>query len=199
MPLFEYKCPSCGKTTLLDPLGECANILKSGQKCGFRFPLVAGSGNSKVREKMDKHTTPQSGLMDSDYSWVDDKASYPLYQIDTAKSGSLHLDQKMNYLFLWQTPVGENHFAKIIYANDCLVSEVSGVVLPLNSKLQNMHIHFSNYESHFVEIAPQSDQIIIQEPNAVHPSEYWVLSAQQPIFSWNPTTQLSGVPPSPQV
>jgi hypothetical protein len=105
----------------------------------------------------------------------------------------------MNYLFLWQTPVGENHFAKIIYANDCLVNGVSGVVLPLNSKLQHMHIHFSNYESHFVEIAPQSDQIIIQEPNAVHPSEYWVLSAQQPIFSWNPSTQLSGVPRSPQV
>jgi hypothetical protein len=148
---------------------------------------------------MAKHTTPQSRLMDSDYSWVDNTASYPLYQIDTAKSGSLHLDQKMNYLFLWQTPEGPNHFAKIIYANDCSVRGVSGVVLPLNSRLQNMHIHFSNYEGHFVQIAPQSDEIIIQEPNAAHPSEYWILSGQQAIFSWNPTTQLSGVPPSPRM
>jgi hypothetical protein len=199
MPLFEYKCPSCGKTTLLDPHGECTNVLTKGRNCGYRFPLVDGRGNAKVREKMDKHTRPQSGLMDSDYSWVEDKASYPLYQIDTAKSGSLHLDQKMNYLFLWQTPVGPNHFAKIIYANDCSVSGVSGVVLPLNSKLQNMHIHFSNYEGHFVEIAQQSDEIIIQDPNAAHPSEYWVSSGHQPIFSWNPTTQLSCVPPSPQI
>lgn len=199
MPLFEYRCPYCGKSTLLDPLGECTNLLNSGQKCGYRFPLVDGSGNSRVRQKLEKHTTPQSGLMKSDYSWVDDKAAYPLYQIDTAKSGSLHLDQKANYLFLWQTPVGENYFAKIIYANDCSVSGVSGVVLPLNSKLQNMHVHFSNYEDHFVQIAPQADDIIVQEPNLAHPSEYWVLSGNQPIFSWNPNTQLSGVPPSSQV
>jgi len=195
MPLFEYRCPSCNRTTLLDPNGSCANELNNGQKCGFQFPLVSGVANAKVRAKMDKHTTPQSGLMDSDYSWIDDSGMYPLYQIDVAKSGSLHLDLKMNYLFLWQAPEGENHFAKIIYANDCSVSGVSGVVLPLNSKLQNMHIHFSNYQEHFVEIAPQSDDIVIQEPNAAHPSDYWVLSAHNPIFSWNPTTQLSGVPP----
>ncbi len=195
MPLFEYRCPNCGQTSLLDPVGSCTNTFNNGTVCGYQFPLQSGCANSKVTKKMEKHTTLQTGVVDSDYSWVDDTGQYPVYQLDVAKYGSVHLDTERNYLFLWRAPKGPTSIAKLIYAQDCHVLDVSGVVMPLNSKLQNTHIHFNNYENHFVEIAPESEDIVIQEPSPTHPDEYWVLSGAKPIFSWNHVTQHSGVPP----
>lgn len=197
MPIFEYRCPRCNRTTLLDPSGACTNKLNDGSTCGFQFPLQAGKANSMVSKKMQKHTNPPTGVVDSEYSWVDDGGKYPVYQLDVAKSGSVHLDTERNYLFLWKAPNGSTPIAKLLYAQNCQVKGVSGVVMPLNSKLQNTHIHFNNYEEHFVQIAPESDEIVIQEPSPAHPNEYWVLSGAKPIFSWNYMTQLSGIPPAP--
>lgn len=197
MPIFEYRCPKCGRTTHLDPLGSCTNTINDGTTCGYRFPLQSGDANSKVTKKLEKHTNPPSGVSDSDCSWVEDSAQYPIYQLDVAKYGSVHLDSERNYLFLWKAPEGPTPIAKLLYAKDCEVRGVSGVVMPLNSKLQNTHIHFNNYEEHFVQIAPESDAIVIQEPSPAHPNEYWVLSGAKPIFSWNHVTRLSGVPPTP--
>lgn len=194
MPLFEYRCPNCGQISLLDPVGSCTNTFNDRTVCGYRFPLQSGNANSKVTKKMEKHTTPQTGVLNSDYSWVDDTGKYPVYQLDVAKSGSVHLDTERNYLFLWKAPEGATSIGKLIYAQDCHFKAVSGVVMPLNSKLQNTHIHFNNYENHFVEIAPESNEIVIQEPSLSHPDEYWVLSGAKPIFSWNQVTQLSGIP-----
>jgi len=134
-----------------------------------------------VSKKVNKHTNLPAGVMDSDYSWVEDSGKYLVYQLDVAKLGSVHLDTERNYLFLWRAPEGPTSIAKLLYAQDCQVQGVSGVVMPLNSKLQNMHIHFNNYEDHFVQIAPESDEIVIQEPSPAHPNEYWVLSAAKPI------------------
>jgi hypothetical protein len=141
MPIFEYRCPRCNRTTHLDPLGACTNILNDGTTCSYRFPLQSGDANSMVSKKMEKHTNPPAGVVDSDYSWVENSGKYPVYQLDVAKSGSVHLDVERNYLFLWRAPEGPTSIAKLLYAQDCQVQGVSGVVMPLNSKLQNTHIH----------------------------------------------------------
>src|SRR5688500_12330733 len=114
MPLFEYICPRCGKQTVLDPDGACQNAFKDGV-CGWEFPLKFGSGNSLVRSKMEKHTTPRPEGQTAAYSWVDDTGKYVMYQLDAAKNGSVCLDPKNNYLFLWSTPSGSNEIGKVLY------------------------------------------------------------------------------------
>ncbi len=135
MPIFEYRCPNCGKTTHLNPSGACTNTFNDGAICGYRFPLQSGDENSKVIKKMEKHTNPPTGFVDSDYSWVEGSGHYPVCQLDVAQSGSVHLDTERNYLFLWRAPAGPTSIAKVIYTRDCQVQRVSRVVMPLNSKL----------------------------------------------------------------
>lgn len=184
MALFEYCCPGCNRVTLLAPDGACQNVLGNGQTCGYMFPLKSGAGNSKVRGKARKHTTaPPSGYT-GDYSWVDESGSYPLYQLEAARSDSVHLDPADGYLFLFNAPSGQDPIAKVMYATGIDVQAASGIVLPLNSQLQNMHVHFDNYRSHFIPVADGTG-LIIQQPNPAHPTEFHVISGTTVIFEYD--------------
>lgn len=189
MPIFEYKCPNCRKLTLLDPTGACQNQLSDGRACGYTFPLNFGSGNSYVRRKWKKkHTCPPTGIYPKDYSWVNDTGSYPFYQLEAARFGSVNLDPENNYLFLYHTPSGNNCFAKVQYASGLDVGMASGVVLPLNSKLQNMHHHFSNYKDCFISVI-NGTGLTITEPNGSHPDEYRIKSGDSIVYSYNSATK----------
>ena len=184
MPIFEYRCSSCGRETILDPDGACQNRLNNGQICGCTFPLRYGRGNSKVREKMNKHSNPPPTGYSGDYSWVDDSGVYPIYQIEAARHGSINLDPKYHYLFLFCAPSGETPIAKVLYGTGSDVQYASGIVMPLNSQLQNMHIHFDNYQQRFVRVADGTD-LAIQQPNSAHPNEYHILSGNQIMFKYD--------------
>ena len=184
MALFEYRCPGCNSITLLDSDGACQNVFSDGRRCSSVFPLKFGSGNSKVRNKIGKHTTPPPSGYGGDYSWVDDSGAYPVYQLDAARSESVHLDPADGYLFLFCAPSGAAPIAKVMYATGADVQSASGVVLPLNSQLQNMHVHFDNYRPHFIPVA-EGTGLTIQQPNAAHPTEYHVISGSKVIFEYD--------------
>jgi len=193
MALFEYRCPSCNQSTTLDPSGACTNLLKGGDHCGYTFPLRFGVANSKVRGKKDKHTQERpAGKDDKDWSWVNDDQEYALYQECCALSGDVVFDSEGGYLCLCDSPHDGQDFAKVLYANECSVSGVGVTVLPLNSKLQNMHVHFDDWKEHFHKIADHSDEIVVREPQDGS-TDYTVLSAGDVIFSWDPVSAVSAV------
>ncbi len=83
------------------------------------------------------------------------------------ESGSLHLDPASNYLFLWTTPRDSNPVASVLYGSSGSVLAATGVLMPLNSKLQNHHHFDSNYEPHFQHVA-DGPGLIIKAPDATH-------------------------------
>jgi hypothetical protein len=114
---------------------------------------------------------------------VDDSGVYPIYQLEAARSESVHLNPEEGYLFLFSAPSGANPIAKVMYATGTDVQSASGIVLPLNSQLQNMHIHFDNYRPCFVPVA-EGTGLTIQQPNSAHPTEFHVISGSEVIFEY---------------
>lgn len=185
MALFEYSCPRCCRPSQLDPQGSCVNLLNDKTVCGYEFPLKKyGIANRKVRGKVLKHTTPPTGHVVADYSWTDSASNYALYQLETAKNGSVNLDPNNGFLFLFHAPKGPVKIAKVCYADAYTIAAASGCVIPLNSQLQNMHSHFNNYLSSFIEVAKGPD-IVIQHPNVSNSTEYRVFRANQLLFSYD--------------
>jgi hypothetical protein len=170
MALLQVICPQCQRRTLVRANGQCANVVKGGSACGFALPIFYGSGNGKYREKYEKHTTPPaSGVSYSDpYSWTFASGDYAHFQEFVIASGSVHLDPRYNYLFLWTTPREDTPVANVFYGNSGTVVSATGVMLPLNSKPQNYHHFYSNYEPHFQPVA-DGDGLIIEPPTSGRP------------------------------
>jgi hypothetical protein len=168
VPLFQVTCPNCHKPTLLGPNGQCLNVLKSGTRCGYSLPIVYLDGNSKYRDKYEKHTTaPPSEVTSGVYSWAFASGDYAQHQEFVMESGSVNLDPASNYLFLWTTPSDTAPVAKVLYASSGSVVAASGVLMPLNSKPQHYHHFYSNYEPHFQHVA-DGPGLIIEAPNNSH-------------------------------
>jgi hypothetical protein len=190
MALFNYSCPKCGRFSLIDPQGSCQTILKNGSTCGYQLPFTYDLGNRKYREKVDKHTGPPPPSLPSEkigtWSWVDKKENYSLYHEHTLVSGSVNLDPQNNYLFLWHTPSGSNAIAHVMYGDAGTVISASGVVSPLNSRIQNFHSHFSNWDQNWTPIAA-GQNLIIEEPRPEHPDIYTVSLGGDTVAWFNPT------------
>lgn len=187
MALFRYTCPKCRQPSLIDPDGYCQTKLRNGSVCGYGLPISYNLGNHKFRSKVDKHTsTPPEGFSGT-WSWVDNEEQYSLYHYEALKHGTVSLNLDDSYLFLWHTPLGEKTFSHVMYGDSGTVIEASGVVSPLNSKLQNIHSHFSNWEDKWVSIAAGHD-LIIQEPAGVG-GIYTVHQSGETIASFDPNRQ----------
>jgi hypothetical protein len=188
MALFSYKCPKCGQFSLTDPNGSCQNKFKDGNTCGYQLAFKFELGNRPFRSKVEKHTTPPAAITAGTWSWVDSKEKYSLFHEMTLKRGSLNLDQANNHLFLWHTPSGSTAIAHVIYGEAGTTGSVSGVVSPLNSKLQNIHSHFDNWNDNWTQIAV-GHNLIIEEPHPEHPDTYTVSSDKELIAWFNPYTK----------
>jgi hypothetical protein len=188
MPLFSYRCPKCGKFSLIDPQGACQNKLGDGNICGYQLAFKYELGNHTYRSKVEKHTTTPPTLTAGTWSWVDSKEKYSLYHEMTLVSGSVNLDINNNYLFLWHTPSGSNSIAHVMYGDAGTLFSASGVVSPLNSKIQNIHSHFDNWDDNWTPIAA-GQNLVIEEPRPEHPNIYTV-SADKNLIAWfNPYTK----------
>jgi hypothetical protein len=192
MALFSYNCPKCGRRSLINPQGACQIQLKNGSTCGYQLPFTYDLGNRKFQEKVDKHTGPPPASLPSEkigtWSWVDEKDKYSLYHEQTLVSGSVNLDLQNNYFFLWHTPSGSNAIAHVMYGDAGTVVSASGVVSPLNSKIQNFHSHFSNWDNDWTPIAA-GQNLIIEEPSQQHPDIYTVSLDGYTKAWFNPTTK----------
>ena len=60
--------------------------------CGYEFPFTYTLGNSKFRDKVDKHTAPLPSSLPLEkigtWPWVDKKEDYTLYHEHTLKGVS---------------------------------------------------------------------------------------------------------------
>jgi len=191
MPLFQYKCPSCNQNSLIDPQGQCQARLKNGSICAYKLPFNYRDGNRVFRKKMCKHTSaPPGSLFTGIWSWTSSSGAYEEHQEITEASGSVQLDPLNNYLFLWCTPSGDNTIAKVMYGDTGTVTNASGVIMPLNSQLSNLHHFYGNWMNHFQSIA-DGPGIILEQPNDLHPEEYHVLENGKLIYKYNPVTKIA--------
>ena len=188
--LYQLQCPKCCKPTTLSLTGTCINRLKNGAFCGYCFTwLDPNSRNSTQQNKEIKHTSPPSIFPVKDtVSWCDSPVTYQTYQTGVALSGSIHLDPSWNYLFLWDMPKSSDPVGTMLYSHDCTFYDVSGVKMPLNSKPNDLHIHFDNYQSNFLKVCDYGPDLTIQFPSYNNSSEFHILSAGQSIFTFNPLT-----------
>ncbi len=188
MPLFSYRCPKCGRFSLIDPQGACQNKLGNGDTCGYHLAFKYDVGNRVYRSKVEKHTSPPPPVAAGTWSWVDSKERYSLFHEMTLVSGSVNLDPDNNYLFLWHTPSGSGSIAHVMYADAGTITSCSGVVSPLNSKVQNIHSHFDNWNDAWTPIAA-GQSLVIEEPRLEHPDTYTVTSDNETIAWFNPYTK----------
>jgi hypothetical protein len=188
--LYQLQCPRCNRPTTLSLTGTCINRLKNRESCGYSFTWIdPETRNSTQREKEVKHSSPPSVYPVNDtVSWCDGPVTYQKYQTGIALTGSIHFDSKWNYLFLWDTPNGSAPVGTMLYASGCEFYDVSGVKMPLNSKPNNLHIHFDNYQSHLIKVCDYSSDLTIQFPSFGNSSEFNILSSGNSIFTFNPQT-----------
>jgi hypothetical protein len=170
--------------------GACINRLKRGSFCGYSFTWFdLKTRNSNQQNKEVKHSSPPSIFPVKDtVSWCDSPLAYQKFQTAVALSGSIHLNPTLNYLFLWDTPKGADPVGTILYPHDCAFYDVSGVKMPLNSKPNDLHIHFDNYQSNFLKVCDYGPHLTIQFPSYCNSSEFHILSAGKSIFTFNPLT-----------
>jgi hypothetical protein len=166
VPLFQVNCPRCQKPTLLGATGQCLNVLTGGTICGYALPIQYRDGNAKYRDKYEKHTTPPASwaMTNGIHSWAFASGDYSQFQEFVMESGSVHLDPASNYLFLWSTPRDSDPVASVFYGRSGCVVSASGALMPLNSKPQNYHHFYSDYEPHFQHVA-DGPGLIIEAPN----------------------------------
>ncbi len=188
MPLFQFKCPQCQKPTLLGGDGCCVNTLgNTGTTCGYELPLYFVDANHKLRSKITKHTNPPPPSANTDWSWVDTSGNYYAHRMHVIESGCVQLNLKENHLFLWSTPSGATPIANLYYGSAGTVAGASGVYMPLNSQLQNLHHFYSNHEPYFIHIA-DGEQLTIEQPDNSRPNEYRVCDNGRLIYSYNSVT-----------
>ncbi len=188
MAMFEFICPRCHRACTVGPLGTCQNILDSGRACDFEFAIEMEDGNRTYKVKYLKHTNPPAGMpADGAYSWVANSGEYAINQQHLLMSDSLYLDPKNNYLFLWATPSGAQPIAKVIYADQGTVQSASGVIMPLNSKPQNLHHHYGNHEPYFQKISESSNlRVELRQGGS---GEYRVYEGNTLIYTYDPVAQ----------
>ena len=170
MPTFQYPCPNCSKPTTITPPGACSNM-RGGHPCGFTLPCQTGiPTTTSGREKYVKHTSPPIPGCNKVHSWTEDASNYVHFQRATAISGSVNFDpHPYNHpdnpsLFLFSAPRGPSEIARIKYPGVPDVA-ASGCIMPLNSRLANIHHFYGNYSPHFIPIA-EGENIIIQRPQS---------------------------------
>lgn len=193
MPFFRVNCPHCQRPTLLGANGQRLNVLNDGTTCSYAMPIQYGHGNAKYRCKYEKHTTPPKfGAMTSGiHSWTFASGDYSQFQEFVMESGSVHLDPANNYQFLWTTPRGADPVASVFYASNGSVVSATGVLMRLNSKPQNYHHFYSNYEAHFQHVA-DGPGLIIEAPTAAHPDFRLYRDERKPenlLFTYDPIAQ----------
>jgi len=167
------------------------NVVKGGM-CGFALPIQYGDGNSKYRDKYEKHTTaPVSGTVSGVRSWTFASGDYAQFQEFVMESGSVHLDPTSNYLFLWTTPRGPDLVASVFYGSSGSVAAATGVLMPLNSKPQDYHHFYSNYEPRFQHVA-DGPGLIIETPDTTRPDFRVYRDERKPdklLFTYDPVAQ----------
>jgi hypothetical protein len=188
MALFRMNCPGCQRPSLLGPGAVCQNRLRSGKICGYWLTIKYEDGTTKYQDKMEKHTQSPTILKGNDiYSWVADSGTYTFCQQNVMEQGSVHLDTLYNYLFLWATPSGNYPLATVMYGAAGTIGWASGVVMPLNSKIQNLHHFYDNYQSHF-KLVTDGPALEIEAPTASQPL-YSVHSSGSLIYTYDPATK----------
>ena len=191
MPLFSYKCPKCHGFSLVDPFGKCLNVLRSGSICGYQMPFSYDLANRKLRARWDKHSRPPNLPVNSDYSWVIGSEAYENDRVAICTHGSVSLNPNNGYLFLWHAPYGTSSIASVLYATAGTVTQANGIIMPLNSSIQNLHHHYGNWSDNWQVIGAGSD-LVIEQPCNEHPHEYRVLGSEGWEYCFNPTTSATG-------
>lgn len=188
MAFFSVDCPRCNRATIIGIDGRCTNLTNHGDVCGFELPIKYLGGNSFFRRKFAKHTNPPPEGTTKDLSWVSHSGDYSSHQEFTLASGSVHLDPQNKYLFLWSTPSQDQPIARLFYGDSGTIGAASGVIMPLNSKIGNVHHFYGNYQPHFETIA-QGTGLVIESPNALH-TDFRILDRPggNPIYIYDPTT-----------
>lgn len=173
MPLFSYKCPRCNQISLIDPFGQCINRLSNGSICGYQLPFSYDLTNRNLRTKWQKHSAPPPVACNRDYSWVNSTEAYGYDRVAICTHGTVALNPNSDFLFLWHSPLESSTLASVQYATAGTVTSANGIIMPLNSKLQNLHHRYGNWFDAWKIVASGRD-LIIEEPCNKHPHEYRV-------------------------
>lgn len=184
--LYKIKCPHCNKSTTLDIYGACTNQLNNGAVCSYSFTWSDETAlNSKQRKKRDKHSSPPLFPSTADCSWCLNKTDFMLDRQCVALSGQIMLDPVNNYLCLWDARDNGNPIAKLFTVNDDKIHDVNGIKMPLNSKPNNLHHHYSNLEESLISIPINSDELTICFPDVSQSGDFEILSASEHLWSWH--------------
>lgn len=184
MSLFSYKCPRCGRVSLVDPRGKCVNRLNNGNVCGFEMALQYDNANYYFRGKLDKHTNKPPVEFSGTWSWVDGRESYERLHLESLTQGTVSLDPKHHYLFLWHKPASELASAWVMYADAGTVARASGIISALTTRLQDIHSYFGNWDQSWKVLASGHD-LVIEAPNEHHQRTYVVYSGEKVVASYN--------------
>lgn len=185
MPLFSYKCPQCNRVTLIDPRGKCLNKLGNGEICGYQLPFSYNLANRKLRTKWAKHSAPPEIAGERTYSWTDGYEAYGYDRQTICTQGTVTLDPERDFLFLWHIPYETATIASVQYATAGTVASANGIIMPLNTRLQNLHHYYGNLSTGWETIGAGHD-LVIEEPCDKHPSEYWVRGPDGLEYRFNP-------------
>jgi len=169
--------------TILANNTSCQNPV-GGRVCGYELPEVLQDFNGKVRGKIEKHTNEPTGTFSGEISFNPSTGFY-LKNLNAARSsGEIYLDTSNGYFFTYIAPEGRTAIAKLCVGSSTNQFEVSGFKMPLNSKLQNFHGHYSNLDQATIYVAaPEGAEIA--SPCANHPEEFRVIQGGEVIAAWN--------------
>lgn len=191
MPLLRYRCPKCNGLFLVDPFGKCQNISRSGNICGYQMPFSYDLANRKLRAKWDKHSRPPYLPAISNHSWVNGTEAYRNDRMAICTHGTVSLNPDNGYLFLWHAPYGTSSIASVLYATAGTVVQANGIIMPVNSNLQNLHHHYGNWIKSW-EVIGAGSNLVIEQPCDEHPQEYCVYGPEGWEYRFNPTISTTG-------
>ena len=150
MITFRGTCPGCRQLSVVDLQTPCPNLLKDGRVCGFALTTSFASGNHKYRTKSEKHTAPPVSGNLADHSWTR-SGLYDRHQAAVLTSGGLGYDQVHGY-FCLTAPVNSGE-ATVMYCRSGTSEVATRIVMPLNSRWADLHLHYRANGSGLIQIA----------------------------------------------
>jgi hypothetical protein len=149
MITFRGICPRCSRLSLVNLQTPCPNTFGDGRVCGYTLTTEVMSGNHTYRAKEAKYTKPPLGANRGPF--MDEPGLYYLHQRAALASGTLCYDT-VNRYFCLSAPFGSGE-AKVAYQQSETTADAWRIIIPLNSKWPNLHLHYRQSEAGLIPIA----------------------------------------------